>query len=152
VKPLRAPNDVEATVRLVLSPAYGEPGCELLVFGSGKRGAFHLRGSHARIPASDLRNVPLRRGDWRALVDHIEAKRLWTFDPMDLQSATSMDAVLHLFEAQGSALHPFRVPFGSAPASRLGRAVEHVIGACARAAAVKGCCRDGDAIDDRGAR
>jgi hypothetical protein len=131
-KPLRAPDDSEGVYRLVIARAYGEEGCELLVFGRGKRGAFHLRGAHSQIPVRDARDVPLQRGQWKALVDYVEAKRLW--DGLDEEPAAVMDGVTHSFEASGPALHACCTTFGSVPHARIAAVRKFVIDTCASAA------------------
>jgi hypothetical protein len=131
-KPLRAADDSEGAYRLVIARAYEEEGCELLVFGRGKRGAFHLRGGHSKIPVRDARDVPLQRGQWRALVDYVEAKRLW--DARDAEPAAVMDGVAHSFEASGPALHAFSASFGSVPDARIAAVRSFVIATCAAAA------------------
>jgi hypothetical protein len=135
-KPLRAPDDVDGAYRVVLArdPDHEIEGCELLVFGTGKGGAFHLRGSDRRIPVRDLRDVPLLRSQWRAIVDFVEAKRLWNMGDHDGEGPILMDGVFNSFEAFGPSVHPCQLAFGSAPGKRVGAVVELVIDAAARAA------------------
>jgi hypothetical protein len=130
-KALRAPDDIEGAYRLVVGPGYGEEGCELLVFGRGKHGAFHLRGAHSAIPLRDVRDVPLKKGQWRAIVDYVEAKRLWDIDVEE--QAAVMDGVFHSFEAIGPDLHAFELEFGTAPDARVAAVRKFVLGACAAA-------------------
>lgn len=131
-KPLRPPDDIDGAYRLVVGRGYGEEGCELLVFGRGKRGAFHLRGGHTAIPVRDVRDVALTKGQWRAIVDYVEAKRLW--DTIADQQATVMDGVFHSIEAIGPELHAFELPFGTMADARIGAVRKFLIDACATAA------------------
>jgi len=135
-KPLRVPDHVDGAYRVVLArnPDHEIEGCELLVFGSGKGGAFHLRGSDRRIPVRDLRDVPLVRSQWRAIVDFVEAKRLWEMGNHDDEGPILMDGVFNSFEALGPSVHPCHLAFGSAPGKRARAVVEFVIDTAARAA------------------
>ena len=139
-KPLRVPDHVDGAYRVVLArdPDHEIDGCELLVFGTGKGGAFHLRGSDRRIPVQDLRDVPLVRSQWRAIVDFVEAKRLWEMGNHDDEGPVLMDGVHNSFEALGPSVHPCQLAFGSAPGKRVRAVVEFVIAAAARAATAFG--------------